>query len=182
MGVNINAILPPHVTVSNVSKVIGAAAGLKTTLDAAHDSIFAEVEGLTVRDTGVVGMCAIEMETPDEFVDGEKNHFVHYHFEMSDGPIPSDYGCVPQFWGCKLLLPKSTPFWCAVMYKVVNFFGGWILYQDCDDEPLTFFPFQENINPVNGEPWKDMQRRIHAIEPITEKDLEEFQKVAAYEI
>ena len=83
------------------------------------------------------------------------------------------------------MLPRSTAFWLAVMHRVVDFFGGTIDYQDCDDIEVDYTvpakSLQEN-SPSDGEEWYVFQNRILEIKPITEKEWRSYDSRAAYRI
>jgi hypothetical protein len=67
----------------------------------------------------------IEMEEPSwficEFKDIAKNRLnFSIHTDSDDGHIPL----------CKALYPQSTAMWCAIGKRLVDFFGGQVIYSD----------------------------------------------------
>lgn len=173
MGVSCRVTLPPNVRLGFVVKVIGAVAGCPVRSESLDKTggVYARVDGVRAQVTSIPEMASIVIER--QTVDGETSHYVNYHFEGDDGG------------GTKTMIPPSTAFWVAVMRRVVKFFGGKLDYNDCDEKRTNYsVPFKSNREncPSDGEPWNDLNRRILAIEPITEKEWRACDKYAAYKI
>jgi uncharacterized glyoxalase superfamily protein PhnB len=178
MGVDCKVNLPANCSVSNVAKVIAAVCGGEKTkvMFGDHSGThcdqgwFAQVTGYEVTPTSVPEMAQIILTM--RTLDGERDHFVNYHFEASRGEG-------------RVMMPRSTAFWLAVMHRVVDFFGGRIDYQDCDDKyndyEVPAGTWEEN-SPEDGEAWYDLQNRILALEPITVEEWQQYDKDAAYKI
>lgn len=173
MGVDCQIRLPGNVKVGYVSEVIGISAGLT-----AFMSPLSGCKGathVTVPDVKVVGNLAIptccDIALTGRSIDGQVNHNVLYHMEP--------YG------GGRLLMPRSTAFWISIGIRLVDFFGGSIDYQDCDDidEDYAVEEKTDLMNcPEDGEEWQDLQNRIFSLKPIGKKELNRCDKLAAYKI
>jgi hypothetical protein len=72
--------------------------------------------------------------------------------------------------------------WCAVGTALVNFFGGHVDYNDCDDEATgpqkTAVPVQRN-DPSDNPEWTALQERLMTLGPLTADNIEAHRKVAA---
>ena len=171
MGVDCNINLPGNVRVNDVADLIGIAAGLPARK---HDLDYkgawtVRVDGVKVENACVVGL--VDINLSGKMIDGQKDHTVFYHFE-DDG---SSGRC---------LLPRSTAFWIAVGRKLIDFFGGALVYQDCDGNEDYVKPANpDNINcPQDGEDWQNFQQRMLDVQPITKEELLECDEFAAYKL
>ena len=184
MGVNVNIGLPNNAQLRDVANTIGILAGLKPVeraLDNARDSFFIEVPGVSLRPCGPgLESCAyIDIRSPDgeKMVDGETDHsWLMFHFEM-EMPSADDSDIRDYARG---LLPSATPFWIAVGRRLVQFFGGWFIPNDCDGKVELYIAPHYLNGAVNGEAWDQQQRRIFELQPVTAKELKDAVKVAAY--
>ena len=172
MGVAVKASLPPNVEVAKVAKVIGRLAGLpahmKVLEGCSSDARYAVVPGVRVsgtRGTALPECCEIRIK--GDMVDGSDSHRLCYHFEGQGGR--------------RLMMPRSTPFWCAVLTGLVNFFGGIVDYDDSDGEHANHsVPDGANVDncPDDDEAWQRFQCRIMGIAPVNPAN---FRDVAAYD-
>ena len=168
MSVRCQITLPGWARVNDVAKVIGVLAGAEATMGVMPGSDECVVDGVSVGsfDTGGLAGCArIEF-----LLDGEPED-VMYHFEW-DEPDVAGRG----------LLPSSTPFWCAVGKRLVEFFGGSVGYMDWDNSTdVVVWPKDPTLyRASNGDAWDDLQRMIHNIQPVTRAEYEAARSVAAY--
>lgn len=174
MGVDMRVKLPGNVQVNKVAKVMGAYAGCTPVKrffpNDSKGGWCAEVRDVKVTTTTVPEMAQITIDCP--MIDGQVSHFCFYHFE-------------PECGVGRLMLPRSTAFWIALMTKVVDFFGGELDYQDCDDVDVNYSvpakTLEEN-SPSDGEAWYDFQNRILAIKPLTKDEWQAADQHAAYKI
>lgn len=169
MAIAMRVILPGNVRVRDVATVMGAYAGLNAVNMGNTDNPFARVSDACVAAILSQPGCA-EIGLQGKTVDGCHGHFCTYFFEPShcDG---------------RMIVTRSTPFWIALMTKVVDFFGGSLDYQDCDGDDMDYHvphKSRDENSPGDGEPYKDFQNRILAIVPLTKNDLELAVKYAAY--
>lgn len=164
MGVDCKIYLPGNVRVRDVANVMGIAAGLKPSW---HKKGWAEVPGVALKPTSLVEMCSIELS--GELVDKSDKHFCGYHFEGGRG-------------ASRLLSPRSTAFWIGVGRRLVNFFGGEMTYQDCDDGIDFFLPPKSDAEnkPEDGDEWDVFQKRVVAVVPLTLEELQGLNELAAY--
>lgn len=175
MGVDVKINLPDNVRVKDVAYIIGIAAGCpiqweKTEHDPDHSWL--RVRGVEVKGTSSVEMAEISIRSTGHLlVDGEDMHYLFYHFESSRGG--------------RSLGPRSTAFWLAVAHRLVDFFGGSIDYQDCDDVEVDYSrpkkPRRLN-SPEDGDDYWNFYKRLSEVKPITEEEMQHFDKLAAYKI
>jgi len=112
----------------------------------------------TAESTGVIGLALIKWD----------NHRCLYHFEFGGR-------------GNRGLIPRSTAFWIAVGYGLVDCFGGTVDHQDCDDSDCDYSKPEVPGNDVeDGPDWDMLQSRINSIEPLTLKRIKTFDQYAAY--
>jgi hypothetical protein len=176
MGVDARINLEGGVQVRDVATVLGLAAGLKAEEVPYRNGegtykkvIGVKVNGSTVPD--LPEMATIHLSVPEEsgtLVDGERVHFCFYHFENPDGS--------------KSLGVKSTPFWLAVGLKLITFFGGKMLTNDCEAKPKIFRRPKPRPNnaPEDGRPYIKFQKDLFAVTPITKADMDAMRKFAGY--
>lgn len=174
MGVDCNIVLPHNVQVQYVAKVIAKLAGAPSRmvpLGSSHpNSKYVKIDGLKVE--GVVEvpeLNRISVSLPDGTLS------VQYHQEVS-----------ARWAGCKLMLPRSTAFWLAMGRRLIEFFGGGLVYSDHDFDGKTFnetVPPKSNDEngPEDGDPWQSLQDRVHAIQPLTRAEIRAMRRYAAYE-
>lgn len=158
MGVDCRIMLPGNVRVRDVMAVMAVAVGFKPTRrDLPGGGFYTKVEGVTVDHT----YCS----DPSSFFmrfDGRQCYFT---FESDSNP------------GGRLLMPKSTAFWCLVGQRLVDFFGGKVDYNDCDDNDFDYRrPNKSSARnaPTNGNPWEEFQTRLANVKPITRAELQAF--------
>lgn len=166
MGVDCKIYLPDNVRIRDVAHVIAISAGLKPRWGGSGKAKWVEVP-VEVRNTSYPSMAEIAIY--GDLVDGEKRHFVYYHFECSkDG---------------RQLMPRSTAFWIAIAHKLVDFFGGTIDYNDCDDVDIDYSKDANSrlVNaPEGNKEWDAFQERLFNVKPITKEELEHYDIFAAY--
>lgn len=169
MGVNCRIILPDNVQLGNVTNVIGVLCGLKP-----KKRYFSPSEGWATCVPGatykpcdsLIAECAvIIIKAPllphiQEYRNAPPTPYVRYHFEPERGG--------------RLLMPPSTNFWVAIGKRLVQFFGGYIDYNDCDDVEMNFSRRKKPryINsPVDGRAWYKFQNRLLKLKPLTRNEL-----------
>lgn len=185
MGVDTKILLPAAARIQDVADVMGALAGFpmekryfahirENGRDSAGWSAGHPYGSSYVRLTPIHNMvqCAyIHLDSSElgrVMVDGEREHQCMYHFEA---------GCN----GERLLMPRSTDFWIAIGKGLVEFFGGTVDYNDCDDSDVDFArPAQKDIHAEDGAEWYSMQARKLVVKPLTQVDLDAARKVASY--
>jgi hypothetical protein len=174
MGVDMRVRLPNNVRVRNVAEVMGAYAGCTPVKSFfrgdSKGGWHASVPGAKVTTTSLPEMAQITIDCP--MVDGQTSHFCFYHFEPESG-------------SGRLMLPRSTAFWIALMTKVVDFFGGELDYNDSDDSECDYSVPEKTVDensPQDGEAWYNFQNRVLNIKPLTKEEWEAADKHAAYKI
>ncbi len=172
MGVDCGINLPDNVRVKDVAYVIGIASGLKVEWEPCFpdkNNSWLRVPGAEVKATNIIEMA--EVFVRGDLVDGQDVHFCYYHFESSDGG--------------RSLNPRSTAYWLAIAHRLVDFFGGSIDYQDCDDVAVDYDKpgnSRDLNSPEDGDEYWDFYKRLAAIKPITQEELRHYDKLAAYKI
>lgn len=87
--------------------------------------------------------------------------------------------------GTRLLFPLSTPFMCALCKKLVEFFGGELIYDEsCDEDDvenvLRVKP-KPTVDPKDDSTYEPFQKRLSAVTPLTMDDINEGKIVSAYD-
>lgn len=185
MSVDCKIELPALAGIDDVCTVMGILAGLpfvreelttpqKTGTFAGYDTDpywFVKVPGATINTKySPNGTAQIHLEGP--MVDGEEMHHVLYFYEHVSRERTS----------MRMIMPKSTAFWIAIGKGLVNFFGGVIDYNDCD-ESYVDYAVEEQYIFCDGDPnekWQEWQERIASVTPLTMADLIETNKHASY--
>lgn len=158
MGVDCNLYLPDNVSIDHVSKAMGLAAGCDRNWE--KEDRWVEVHGVKIQTCETVpGMVTISIK-------GTRQQHAYYFFECE--------------YGGRCLSARSTAQFIALARKVADCFGGFLVYQDSNDEGTFFRPY-ENPRPRNGAEWKALQDRLWAIEPITEGDIADARPRSAYD-
>lgn len=188
MGANCVVELPVDVTARRLADVVGVLAGLSVRLreetSFGRHSVFADVSGAEDRATSISGMADIVL-TPEKgsfLAHGAEVHSGTFHFCCRDG-----VGCgkISNHFG-----PTSTPFWCAISKRLVRFFGGRVIYNDCEAysgrnvyAAKRSCPVDKHgLVPDDGEAWNKYERAVVALKPVTEADIVAAQKVAGYKL
>lgn len=158
MGVNCSIYLPPYVRIDDVARIIGICAGFPAELQAGG---FLEVKKVKVKTTFIVEMANIILDN---------GHSCFYHFESGHDK------------GCPCLSPSSTPVWIAIGNRLVEFFGGELIPNDCTDKNIRILPWKEKIevSPENDPEWTGFYNGIKEIKPITKEEVKQYEKIAGY--
>ena len=180
MGINTNIYLPHDVRVRDVAEVIGILAGLEVTKSPLHNGCEEpwgiRVSGATIKgNENVPQICDIVLK--GELIDGEKEHFAYYHFEVSGFQPPNEKRKYS-----RMVSQRMSPFWIAVGIKLAMFFGGAVDFNDSDDNDfdMVFGKPRKWNDEEDGEPWQNFQREMFELKPVTKEDLEEAKKFASY--
>lgn len=182
MGVDTKIYLPPYVAVNDIAKTTAVLAGGKVSLKEIGDNRrsvkVVEVEGLEIQTLpSMHSMLTIKFK---DVLGGNRHCFLHY-----DG-IEN---------GSKLLSTRSTPFWIALGHRLINLFGGEMIYEDSSGNHAD-----ESV-PINksiwGKWWKMNNRRslsgdetdaifqriqnvTHGLHPLRPQELIMAKPLAAY--
>ena len=169
MGMNCKITLPAACRLRDVADVIGALAGLPVQRQYFETcpGWITRVEGVecsSYAQLGLEGCAKIQYQNPMDGLD----HQIMYHFEWGKD-------------GSRGLMPSSTPFWIAIGRGLVDFFGGSVDYNDCDDSDVDYQkPEQPDIHAEDDEEWYSLQERKLAVKRITKAEIKELAKVARY--
>lgn len=172
MGVDLKCYLPPETRCDDVAKVVGLALGCKGRLEPlGGDAVHLVVEGVSLKPSpaGLASCAVIEVKAP-----GGYQHQILFHHEFEAPGYNPEGG--PAHVG---IIRRSTPLWCGVAKRLVDFFGGSVDFNDHDDSYEDFKverPRPWN-NPCDGEPWERFQREMAAVQPAIH-----MPEVAAYPV
>jgi hypothetical protein len=167
MGVDTRISLPGNVRVRDVANVIAILLGAKVTLEPLQgsDATAARLEGVAVKIRQYDNMPEmVRIEVPHQ-----KSAF-NYHFEHG---------------GRRMVSGRSTAETIAVGRGLIQFFGGAVDINDCDDEieDYTEADNEDEINcPEDGALWQRLQNRIAALKPLGAWDLAECVSLSAYKV
>lgn len=107
MGVNCLIYLPPDVTDTRLADAVAVLSDAKVEIEA----------------TPYVGMGELHLESKTPLVDGEFRHRATFFLaHQREGNVWTH------------VYPKSTAFWCAMGKRLVDWFGGFLIYADCEKE------------------------------------------------
>jgi hypothetical protein len=188
MGVDCRIQIPLDVPIEEVADAMGILAGLPIqtkTIESCGQAIpYPVVQGITYKmydkTPGMVDILLNKETVIDALVDGDNMHSVYFHHCSYDEPN----GKV-----CNIMSPPSTSFWCAIGKKLVNFFGGRVIFNDSDYEKGTNVYTSKRHCPVDkwgripsdGKPWDKYQAAFAKLSPLSANDLERAGECAAYE-
>lgn len=171
MGVNCYVRLATDVQAKDAALAIGVLAGLPAVYKNQSDGRYwTTVDGANDKATESSGYSNIILQATsgNSLVDGEKSHFAAFFYcNRSNNKISN------------MLYPTSTPFWCAVGKRLVQFFGGEIVFSDCEAEKgLNVYrskrhcPVDEHgLIPHDGEPWRDYHKAVAKLKPVTKSEM-----------
>ena len=162
MGANCQIVLPHNVRVEDVATVMAILAGSppEKNFFGPADSMWSTRSGGFAENTTIIGMVAIR------FAD----RYAHYFFE-------------PDEYNGRLISCRSTPFWCAMANRLVDFFGGVVDYNDCDDSDIDYEvePKSDIENkPTEGEEWYTFHQRILDLKAVTRDEIAAMAGKAGY--
>jgi hypothetical protein len=83
----------------------------------------------------------------------------------------------------KLLSARACADTIAAFVGVADFFGGAVDFNDCDDVEWDHAVPDRPVSDCtaeDGDEWDHVQRRLASVEPLTQKQIHEFKKHAAY--
>jgi hypothetical protein len=161
MSVNTHIYLQSDVRGLDVAKAIAVLAGLP---------VISRDYGWTVQ--GITSpMIEPTFELKGSMIDGEDTHRFYVHYE-SDDFIGHD----------RLIMPPSTAFWVAIGRRLIEFFGGVLIYQDCasldgDEHHVRSWHYPQE---ADDEGCFELSARICALQPLSRAELESAEEVAYY--
>lgn len=171
MSVNTQIYLPHDVEVHDVANVIALASGLTYVLRPTRNSnqtvVYIPRMSVTMS-SGNFPMAKIKVV--GQLADGQNSHEVYYHFEDCEFPEYS-----------RLLMPVSSPYWLAIGKRLIDFFGGLLIFDDCDREK-----FIERPKPIahydsgNDEQYLARQRAFLGVHKLTATEIDDMRQHAAY--
>ena len=158
MSCDARIMLPGNVRLRDVTRVIGVAVGFRPIIrPLTATGIYVDVHGVTAEPTTA--------GSPDFLYIKFDDRHTYWSFEPDTNP------------GGRLLMPRSTKFWCLVGHRLVDFFGGELDYNDCDDVEVDYKRRAKSNRfncPTDGDDWNNFQRRIASVVPINVAEMETF--------
>jgi hypothetical protein len=181
VGVDCRVVLPHRARLDDVVKVMGCLAGLPTQWTESSGVRWLDVTGGRAKSYAPdwhLTSCAEIVLDPVAVGDATIVRCM-FHFDLALG---GRNGLRYEHSG-RGIGPRSTPFWLAIGKGLVDFFGGVMDYQDCDDIDVDYQqPEREDIQAFDGEPWRLFQERIANVAALAEADLLAMRDAAAYDV
>ena len=171
MTVNCKIWIETTADFDDIVFVMRAAAGNKVTQEVRNYGTVYRVDGrLSVMSNDFSPtMITVSFESP---VRGGDSH-TNIHLNQTDG----------RHAGQTFLGPVSNPFWGAIGKRLVEVFGGEIVYDDASANPRTFkSPRKKFMGADDGKKWQKRQHALGAVEPITVEEMREAELYTAWKM
>ena len=161
MGTDCQVLLPTDVRARDVATAIAILLGAdKTKQPLGKGGSWVCQTDASVEANTAVPTCADLVVPGDRYL---------YHFEVQGGQ--------------RLIMRRSRAKAIALFYALAKFFGGAVDFNDCDDQYDRFYErsLQRPVNdPEDGVLWTQLQEDLFNLEPLTEKDIAQYEDYAAY--
>lgn len=168
MSVNAHITLSHDAWVIDVAQAIAVLSGIKPEWRTKDKFTFLWVPGMTMSASS--GWWAAHIKINGQLVDGEAIHEVTLWFEDPEHPLYS-----------RLLMPLSTPYWLAIGKRLIDFFGGVLIYQDhLPKESLHIPKRRPHYNHNDDEQFSIRQDELFRLEPLRASDIQAMRPYAAY--
>jgi hypothetical protein len=164
MGCDCKIRLPAKARVGEVADVIAKLFGCRSEIKNfdRSEGIFCDISGVKTVPSSMVECCYIEISKPCGF----KYQYL-YHFEAED------FG--------RLIMPASSALGIALGRRLVQYFGGSVDYNDCDEEEANFRSRGYKYAYANdGKAWEKKERYKNDIKALTRAEVKNCEKYAAY--
>lgn len=178
MSVDIKLYLAPTAQFERVATALGALHGLpieKSTHDGNEKTFSVSCPSIKAR-TIDRWPSAINIEFMTPHGEGRS---IYYHFECSG---EGDYGGSAA--GYRLLSMKTCSRNIAIARKLVNLFGGRVVFNDCGERTFSDPDVKVTANRLNaaqnGAPYFRIHRILSEIKPLTQKEIAAEANRAAY--
>lgn len=158
MGVRTHIFLPSDVRCLDVAKAVALLAGPSPS---ATDYGFA-VRGLEIASLGDMPGPTVRIFLTGLMVDGEAEHQFYLSCESSELPGHD-----------RQISIASNAFWVAMGRKLIRFFGGALVYADCESrEPgeykIRTWPYSREVDDSGC---LELSSRIFKLKPLTDREL-----------
>jgi len=168
MSVNTNIFLPSDVRCLDVAKAVAVLAGLSPS---ATDYGFT-VAGLKIASLGDMPGPTVRISLTGSMVDGEIEHQFYLSYESSDLPGHD-----------RVISVASTAFWVAMGQRLIRFFGGALVYADCEcQEPgeykIRTWPYPREVDDSGC---LELSSRIFKLKTLTDRELKSAADYAYYD-
>jgi len=163
MGVDTLIQLPEKTKIHEVANVISVLAGNVPKKE--KDNNFYDFPGVKMETGYVVGLAQINFNCHGH------QRFCLYHFESEDGG--------------RLIMPRCTSFWLAMGSRLIDFFGGKHIFNDCEDfdDPHNHSIQEEGCRWLSSEDdhsYEMKQKAIIYLKPLTVDEICDWDDVAVY--
>lgn len=169
MGVRVDAYLPPDVGAHEVSEVLGQLVGMPRVRLASDIKLSADSPGY--------GHIVIKSRGEHLLADGGKHAVCYYLYNARS----------PRYRVCFNVSAHSSPFWCAVMKRLVQWFGGCVRYSDCDDGKRNLFYSRRKcivgrggLLPEDGRNQEKYMVALHDLLPVSPSEVKAMRNRAGY--
>lgn len=206
MGVNANIYLPAHVKTQQVFEVIQKTMGVEFVKSTFNDQKHIYVNG---KSTTIESPVPFDPDTPSTesnpwYMELSKNakggielkdvsYFSFTFYDLADNYYQSLYHLENEEEkalepGCKSLNPQPTTAWCVIGKRLVDFFGGKMMYSDARDEDeednwyhntSPIFPLK-SLEQSSNDRWYQYQNALNETPMISVKEMQEMANYAAY--
>ena len=207
MGINANIYLPAHVKTQQVFEVIQKTMGVEFVKSTFNDQKHIYVNG---KSTTIESPVPFDPSSPAnegnpwrmELSNNTKNsiqlkdvsYFTFTFYDLADNHYSSLYfleagederSLEP---GCKSLNPPPTTAWCVIGKRLVDFFGGKMMYSDARDEDeednwyhntSPIFPLK-SLEQSSNDRWYQYQNALNETPMISVKEMQDMAEYAAY--
>lgn len=169
MGCDCHIELPANVRISDVQSVLGALLGFPKEVRVFNKNKdwYTYVNGVKEKSTSHPSLWMLSWDDAP----GIKNKgSIFFHFEYKAGTA-------------RLLAFSSTDENLAIACALVDFFGGNVDFNDCDDVTYDYHKTKGSNKrncPSDGKPWVTFQKRIMKIEPLKETDVNRYKGKSVY--
>lgn len=207
MGINANIYLPAHVKTQQVFEVIQKTMGAEFVKSTFPEQKHTYMNG---RRTTVEVPVPFDPDAPSneanpwrmelaktakgEIELKDVSYFTFTFYDMADNHYHSLYFLETEENeralepGCKSLNPPPTTAWCIVGKRLVDFFGGKMMYSDArdEDEPDNWYHNKNPIFPVkspeqsSNDRWYQYQNALNETPMISVKEMKEMEDYATY--
>lgn len=162
MGVNTLIYLKPSMSTREICDVIGILKGAKKTKSSLTDTVdYIKVEHSQVKPSCVAECCELHLE----------NGYYLLHYEPDYTPIE----------GARLIMPRSQSEEIAIGKRLVDIFGGYVVYQDTDDRKADYIGYPERVYLLNRDKeFDEWQNFLENLKPLTQKEIKDCEQYAAY--
>jgi hypothetical protein len=188
MGVDCDICLPHTARIRDVADVLATLAGAPGHMRPLRGSgepfeVFVSDATIKIKhyEGGNLDSCLdVEIYAPPDMnlITGTRHIGAMWFFDFSVGSSVGGLRYAHHGRGFK---GRSTGFWIAAARGLIDFFGGWTDFNDCDDIEIDYFKQpKRDLAAHDGAPYDAFQKRKGAVKPLTKADLAWAEQYASY--